>query len=124
MKTMLAAGMAGLMIATTSLPTTAQAGGREWATAGKILTGAIVAGVILDAFTPRPAVAVCQPQQVVYQAPQVVYTAPQVVYPAQQVVYVTQQPQPVYVERVYVPSYGCYDHHREYHHYRDYDRHR
>lgn len=54
MKTMVAAGMAGLMMATAALPGgTAQAGQREWATAGKILTGVVIGGAILNACAPH-----------------------------------------------------------------------
>ena len=54
MKTMVAAGMAGLMMATAGLPGgTAQAGQREWATAGKILTGVVIGGAVLNSCTPR-----------------------------------------------------------------------
>ncbi len=54
MKTMVAAGVAGLMMATSSLPGgTAQAGQREWATAGKILTGVVIGGAVLNACNPR-----------------------------------------------------------------------
>ena len=57
----------------------ASAGDREWATAGKVLTGVAVAGVLADAFRP-------------HYAPPVVYTtvsapAPRVVYVPAPVVY-------------------------------------
>lgn len=54
MKTMVAAGMAGLMMAAAAMPGTAQAGQREWATAGKILTGVFVGGAVLNACGSRP----------------------------------------------------------------------
>lgn len=83
----------------------ASAGDREWATAGKVLTGVAVAGVLADAFRPHyeppvvyttvsaPAPVVyapaCPPTTVVYEAPApVCYTpAPRVVYVPAPVVY-------------------------------------
>lgn len=67
------------------------AGDREWATAGKVLTGVIAGAVIAKSFEPAP---VYTETRVVYQpAPTVVYqSAPVVVQP--QVVYA----QPVYVQ--------------------------
>ncbi len=51
--------------------TSVQAGDREWATAGKVLTGVVAAGVIANAFQPH------YERTVVYQpAPTVVYQAP------------------------------------------------
>ncbi len=73
----------------------ASAGDREWATAGKVLTGVAVAGVFVDAFRPR------EMAPVVYSscAPAPVYCAP-----APRVVYV---PAPVVCGRpVYYGSYG------------------
>lgn len=52
------------------------AGDREWATAGKILTGLVIGGAVARAVEPVP----------VYQAPPVVY-APAPVYVAPQVTY-------------------------------------
>lgn len=79
------------------------AGDREWATAGKVLTGVAVAGVLADAFRPHcetsvvyaPAPApvvvspVCAPPSVVYvPTPPVCYTAPtRVVYVPAPVIY-------------------------------------
>lgn len=102
-----------------------QAGDREWATAGKVLTGVVAGAIIAKSFEPQPvytysSATIVAPAQVVYQpAPQVVYQpapvvvqqAPQVVYaqPAPQVVYA--QPQVVYVQPapVYVrPAPVCY----------------
>jgi hypothetical protein len=79
------------------------AGDREWATAGKVLTGVIAGAVIAKSFEPAPVytqttVVTHAPAPVVYQpAPTVVYqSAPVVVQP--RVVYV--QPAPV----VYHPA--------------------
>ena len=78
---------------------TASAGDREWATAGKVLTGLVAAHVVARAFEPAPVYAtsyVAPPPVYVQSAPTVVYqqpvAQPQVVY--QQPVYV--QPAPVY----------------------------
>jgi hypothetical protein len=52
-----------------------QAGDREWATAGKILTGVIAGAVLVQALQPAPVYAA--PPPVVYAAPPpVVYAAP------------------------------------------------
>ena len=70
----------------------AQAGDREWATAGKVLTGVAVAGVLTDAFRPHYA------PPVVYSpvpAPTVIYAAPPTV------VYATPAP----VVYVAAPAY-------------------
>jgi hypothetical protein len=99
----------------------AHAGDREWAVAGKVLTG-IGAGIILaKAFEPPPVyvapppVIVRQPATVVYQSvpvQQVVYQQPaqttavvqtQPVTVIQQPVYATQQPI-VVQQPVYIPS--------------------
>ena len=96
---------AGLL---TAFPGAGMAGQSEWATAGKVLTGVVAAGVLVEALRPHPApVVVYQqpPPPVVYSAPPptVVYTyptAPQVVYvPAPPVVVVQApgySPAPVY----------------------------
>jgi hypothetical protein len=52
MKKMIATGMAGLMMAA-SMTGTAQAGHREWETAGKILTGVMIGTVVRDVCVPR-----------------------------------------------------------------------
>jgi hypothetical protein len=64
MKKTVAAGLAGLMMAAASVPGSAQAGQREWATAGKILTGVVVGGVIMDAARSRPV-----QREIVYERP-------------------------------------------------------
>jgi hypothetical protein len=91
----------------------AHAGDREWATAGKILTGVAVASVLHNVLTPscesttyvyssRPAVAqpqvvyVQQPVQVVLQQPVAVYQ-PQVVQVIQPIPVVVYQPAPVII---------------------------
>lgn len=74
-------------------PQPALAGDREWAVAGKVLTGVAAASVLSRAFLPPPAV-VYAPPVPVYSAPPVVYAPPPpVVY--RQPVYV--QPAPIYV---------------------------
>lgn len=78
------------------------AGDREWATAGKILTGVVAGSVLVRAFEPapvyyHPAPVYVHPAPVYVQAPPpptVVYSTPVYVQPAP--VYVT--PAPVYVQ--------------------------
>ena len=91
--------------------TPARAGDREWAVAGKVLTGVVAAGVIAEAFRPAPPapttaiVYQTPPPTVVYAPPPptVVYApAPAVVYapappPPPQVVYYYPAPAPVVV---------------------------
>jgi hypothetical protein len=89
---------------------TASAGDREWATAGKVLTGLVAAHVVARAFEPAPVYTtayVAPPPVYVQPAPTVVYqqpvAQPQVVY--QQPVYA--QPAPVYYVQpapVFVPG--------------------
>jgi len=95
----------GLLVAGTQQ---SQAGDREWATAGKVLTGVIAGAVIAKSFEPAPVVyqqapvIVYQSAPVMVQQPQVVYAQPQVIY-TQPVVYqsapVIVQPAPVVVYR-------------------------
>lgn len=75
---------------------TAKAGDREWATAGKILTGVAVGAVVASAinanasysvtyssapaYCPPPAPVIVAPAPVVYCPPPVVYAPPRVVY--------------------------------------------
>ncbi len=101
-----------------------RAGDREWAVAGKVLTGVVAAGVLAEAFRPAP---VAPTTAVVYQAPpQVVYAPPPptVVYvpappppppPAPTVVYYAAPPVAVYTSPVvvapsvyYHPAPICY----------------
>ena len=117
MKTVPVLALATLAFAGSSLAP-AHAGDREWAVAGKVLTGVVAAGVIAEAFRPAPVAATTA---VVYQAPPtVVYQAgPAVVYqpappppPPPQVVYypapVVVAPAPVYVRPVcYRPVPVC-----------------
>lgn len=97
--------------------TSVQAGDREWATAGKVLTGVVAAGVIVNALQPhyeRTVVYQTPPPQVVYQAPppQVVYVpAPVCAPPPPRVVYCSA-PAPV----VYVPAPYYHRPYREYGH--------
>ena len=86
----------------------AQAGDREWSTAGKVLTGVFAAGVLARAFEPAPTV-VYQPAPVYVQSAPVVYqTAPTVVYaqaPAVQTVYYAPAPVVYYSQPVcYAPA--------------------
>lgn len=81
----------------------ATAGDREWAVAGKVLTGVVAASVLARAIEPAP---VCAPAPVVYQtvtvappAP-VVYAAPAPVVYAAPAPVVYAAPAPV----VYVPA--------------------
>ena len=84
-------------VALTSVVPVVEAGQREWATAGKVLTGVVAGSLLVRAFEPAP----------VYQvAPQVVYQQPVVVAPAPQVVYA--QPAPVQVQTVYVSPAPVY----------------
>ena len=122
MKTVPVLVVATLALAGSSL-TPAHAGDREWAVAGKVLTGVVAAGVIAEAFRPAPvapttAVVYQAPPTVVYQAaPAVVYhpaPPPQVIVapPPVQVVYYSAPavvaPAPVYVRPVcYRPVPVC-----------------
>jgi hypothetical protein len=86
MKTILAV-FGGIAVTASPFIPTAQAGDREWATAGKILTGVAAVHVLSRAFDPPPV------YQAAYVAP-----APVVVQAAPQTVYV--QPAPVVVQQV------------------------
>ena len=89
----------------------AYGGDREWATAGKVLTGVAVAGVLVDAFRPHEVGPVvyssCPPAPVVtYSSGPVVYSAvpaPVVCVPPPRVIYV---PAPVMYARP--AHYGSY----------------
>ena len=84
----------GAVLSAALVTQTVKAGDREWAVAGKVLTG-VAAITVIDRIVnpPRPVVVYQQPV-VVYQQPVVVQPAPTVVYVgAPQVVYV--QPAPV-----------------------------
>jgi hypothetical protein len=87
----------------------ALAGDREWATAGKILTGVVAASVISKAFEPVP---VYHSTVTYAQAPTVVYTAPPpvIVQPAPAPLVVQQAPAPtvVYQQPVYVQPAPVY----------------
>lgn len=90
---------------------TAQAGDREWATAGKILTGVFAGSVLTRAFEPAPVYAyptttyvtptVCAPAPV-YVQPAPVYVQPSPVYVSPAPVYVQPAPMVVYPQPVYV----------------------
>lgn len=73
---------------------TASAGDREWATAGKILTGVFAGAVLARTFEPVPTYTYAP---AVYYSPPVVQAPPTVYYqPAPVIVY----SQPVYVQQV------------------------
>jgi hypothetical protein len=94
----------GLLVAGTQQ---SHAGDREWAVAGKVLTGVIAGAVIAKSFEPAPVVyhqaptVVYQSAPVIVQQPQVVYAQPQVIY-TQPVVY---QSAPVIVQSAPVVVY-------------------
>jgi hypothetical protein len=106
MKPTLTLLLAGALIA--SAAQRASAGDKEWATAGKVLTGLFAAKVIHDMAQPRPVVVYqpapvfVQPAQVVVAQPQILTApAPVVVQPQQVVIQpqpVVMQPAPVYVQ--------------------------
>ena len=73
----------------------ASAGDREWATAGKVLTGLFAAKVIHDIAQPRHVVVRSQPPVYYYQPAPVVVAQPHVIYVQQPV---TPQPQIIYVQ--------------------------
>ena len=94
---------------------TVSAGDREWATAGKILTGVVAGAVIARAIEPAPVYA--YPTTTVYYAP----PRPVYVQPAPVVVYappVCIRPVPVYVAAPVVRfsiGFGGGHHHRPHH---------
>lgn len=69
------------------------AGDREWATAGKILTGLVIGGAVARALEPPP----------VYYAPTVVYSPPPPVVYQSAPVFATPPPAPVYVQPAPAP---------------------
>jgi len=93
----------------------AVAGDREWATAGKILTGVVAGAVIASAIEPAPAYTYQSatwyappPPVYVQPAPVVVYSAPVCVRPAPVIVFAPARP-------VVSFSIGRGYHHRSYH---------
>ena len=94
----------------------AAAGDREWATAGKILTGVVAGAVIASAIEPAPAYTYqsatwyAPPPVYVQPAPVVVYSAPICVRPAP--VVVVGPPRPVVSFSV---GFGGGIHHRSHH---------
>jgi len=76
----------------------ASAGDREWATAGKVLTGLFAAKVIHDIAQPRPVVFQAAPPVYYYQPAPVVVAQPQVIYVQQPAPVVVAQPQIIYVQ--------------------------
>ncbi len=81
-KVVTALAICGILIASAQQ---SHAGDREWATAGKVLTGVIAGAVIARSFEPAPVV--YAPAPVVYQQAPVVYQpAPTVVYQSAPVV--------------------------------------
>ena len=83
----------------------AYAGDREWATAGKVLTGVVAGAVLLKAFEPAP---VYYQSTTYYSPPVVQVVAPPAVYiqPAR----VVMSPPPVLVQPapIYVPAVPVY----------------
>lgn len=55
MKKVMTATMVGVIIGGLSLPQAARAGDRGWSTAGKILTGVFIGGLLHDAYAAPPA---------------------------------------------------------------------
>ena len=100
-----------LAVAAASVPKV-QAGDREWATAGKVLTGVAVAGALHNIFAPRTEVVYTSyPQSVVVQQPvvyQQVVAQPAPVQVIQsgptQTIVVPAQPTVVYQSVVYQPA--------------------
>ena len=97
----------------------ASAGDREWATAGKILTGVVAGAVIASAIEPAPVYAhqpaawyVPPPPVYVQPAPVVVYSAPVFVRPAPVVVFA---PPRAVVSFGFGPRYHHRAHHRGHH---------
>jgi len=115
MKTLIATLAAAALLAGGT--TRAAAGDREWATAGKILTGVVAGAVIASAIAPAP-VYTCQaagwyappPPVYVRPAPVVVYSTPICVRPAP--VVVVGPPRPVVSFSV---GFGGEYHHRSHH---------
>ncbi len=89
-----------------ALPVNSHAGQGEWATAGKVLTGVVAAGVLVEALRPHPAPVVVYappPPTVVYAYP----PTPTVVYaPAPPPVVVVPTPCYSYAPGYYGPHYG------------------
>lgn len=108
MKTILATGMAGLVIAA-GMTTTAKAEGHDWDTTGKTLTTVVVANRARDISTSRVPVTTYYTPQVVYRPAPCIRT------------YIPTPCRTRYIERVYTPSCG-YSSQRNYNH-RSYDRH-
>ena len=100
MKTIVAAGMVGIMAIAAGLPDTAQAGQREWATTGKILTGVVIGGLLSGSCAPRPT---CPPP-VVYRQPVVWERPAPVYYRSYRPTYVAP---PCQVQVVETRSYRC-----------------
>jgi len=95
----------------------ATAGDREWATAGKILTGVVAGAVIASAIEPASVYAyqpaswyVPPPPVCVQPAPVVVYSAPVCVRPAAAIVFAPPRP-----AVSFSVGFGRGDHHRSHH---------
>lgn len=94
--------MTGLMVlaVTLALTQTARAGDREWATAGKVLTGVIAGAALVQALQPQPTYVYTAPPPVVYApapAPVVYAPAPPAVVYAPAPVVCAPPPPPVVV---------------------------
>ena len=85
----------GLMVlaVAVALTQTALAGDREWATAGKVLTGVVLGAAIVHAVQPQPTYVYTTPPVVYASAPAPVVHAPRpVIYAPPRVVYALPSP--------------------------------
>lgn len=108
MKTTLIAATVTAALALGALTPEVRAGDREWAVAGKVLTGVVAAGVIAHALDPAP----CAPTTAVVYAPPVYVAAPPVVVAAPVAppapVYYAPAPAPVYYAPAPAPTVVYY----------------
>jgi len=106
MNTKQVAVVATLALGLGALVPQTRAGDREWAVAGKVLTGVVAVGVLSRALDPAPRVAttaVVYQQPVHVAPPPVVVSPPPVVYyPPPQVVYYAPPPQVIVSQPVYL----------------------
>lgn len=120
-RTWIATGLTGLMMATAIPATPSLAGEKEWATAGKILTGVFAVGILAElCSTPAQACAsqvVAPPTVVVQETRVVTYTPPpQVIYETRVITQpqyipvpvVQYQPAVVYPACPVYPAYPVY----------------
>lgn len=108
MKTTLIAATVTAALALGALTPEVRAGDREWAVAGKVLTGVVAAGVVARALDPAP----CAPTTAVVYAPPVYVAATPVVAPAPVAppapVYYAPAPAPVYYAPAPAPTVVYY----------------